>query len=127
MKIKAVIFDMFETLITHYQCPLYFGAQMAADVGIPEENFQALWRPTEDDRTIGKLSVEEVVEMILRKNECYSEQLVKRIVEKRIAVKEECFQNLHPEIIPMLSELKKRGLAVGLISNSFADVWIFCP
>lgn len=121
MKIKAVIFDMFETLITHYQCPLYFGAQMAADVGIPEENFQALWRPTEDDRTIGKLSVEEVVEMILRKNECYSEQLVKRIVEKRIAVKEECFQNLHPEILPMLSELKKRGLAVGLISNCYSE------
>ncbi len=34
---QAVIFDMFETLITHYQSPLYFGAQMAMDAGIPED------------------------------------------------------------------------------------------
>lgn len=46
---------MFETLITHYNCPLYFGAHMAADAGIPEKNFQALWRPTESDRSIGRI------------------------------------------------------------------------
>lgn len=34
---KAVIFDMYETLITHYHCPLYFSAEMAADA------VQAVW------------------------------------------------------------------------------------
>ena len=38
--IKAVIFDMYETLITLFDSPLYFGTQMAADAGIPEEKFQ---------------------------------------------------------------------------------------
>ena len=107
---KAVIFDMFETLITHYQCPLYFRAQMAEDAGISEEKFQALWRPTEHDRTIGKMSFEDVVEKILRENNCYSEKLMKKIVERRVATKEECFRHLHPEIIPMLSKLKERGM-----------------
>ena len=37
--IRAVIFDMFETLITHYNSPLYFGKQMAEDAGIPENRF----------------------------------------------------------------------------------------
>ena len=32
--IKAVIFDMYETLITQYGGPVYFRAQMAADAGI---------------------------------------------------------------------------------------------
>lgn len=50
---RAVIFDMFETLITHYESPLYFGKQIAYNLGIPEKNFQELWRPGEDDRTIG--------------------------------------------------------------------------
>ena len=40
--IQAVIFDMYETLITHYRSPLYFGAQMAADAGITEEAFQVI-------------------------------------------------------------------------------------
>jgi putative hydrolase of the HAD superfamily len=77
---RAVIFDMFETLITHYQSPLYFGTQMAEDAGIPEEKFQSLWRPTEYERTIGKLTFEKVLEIILRKNHCYSDMLLQKSV-----------------------------------------------
>lgn len=118
---RAVIFDMFETLITHYNSPLYFGTQMAGDAGIPEEKFQVLWRPTEYERTIGKLTLEKTLEIILRENDCYSETLLKKIIEKRIAAKEECFKHLHSEIITMLSALKKRGFLIGLISNCFSE------
>lgn len=118
---RAVIFDMFETLITHYNSSLYFGAQMAEDAGIPEVKFQSLWRPTEQERTLGKLTFEEVLEIILRENHCHSETLLKKITEKRIAAKEECFKHLHSEIIPMLSTLKKEGLLIGLISNCFSE------
>ena len=119
--IRAVIFDMFETLITHYNSPLYFGTQMAEDAGIRVDKFQTLWRPTEQERTIGKLTLEEVLEMILRENHCYSDTLLKEIVEKRIAAKEECFRHLHSEIIPMLSTLKERGFLIGIISNCFSE------
>lgn len=119
--IKAVIFDMFETLITHYHTPLYFGAQMAKDAGIPEDKFQSLWRPTEHERTIGKLTFEKTLESILRENYCYSEALLKKIVDKRIVAKEACFSHLHPEIIPMLTALKEKGLLIGLISNCFSE------
>ena len=119
--IKAVIFDMFETLITHYESPLYFGAQMAADAGIPLERFQSLWRSTEYDRSIGKVTVDEVVEMILRENNCYSDARVQELVGKRIQAKEECFHHLHVEIIPMLRSLKEQGIKIGLISNCFSE------
>ncbi len=119
--IRAIIFDMYETLITHYQSPLYFGAQMAEDAGIPADRFQALWSPTEHKRSIGELTLEEVLEMILRENHCYSETLLKKMVEKRLAAKEECFRQLHSEIIAMLSTLKKSGILVGLISNCFSE------
>ena len=119
--IRAVIFDMYETLITHYNSPLYFSKQMAEDAGISEANFQTLWHPTEDDRTVGKLTLEEVIEYILRVNECYSEETFKKIIEKRTAAKEECFKHMHPEIIPMLSALKDKGYLVGLISNCFSE------
>ena len=69
--IKAVIFDMYETLITHYNSPLYFGAEMARDAGIPKEKFYHLWRGLDFERTIGKLSLEKLLERILRENSCY--------------------------------------------------------
>jgi len=119
--IRAVIFDMYETLITHYKSPLYFGAEMAKDAGIPKEDFYHLWRGLDYERTIGKLTLEELLEQILRENDCYSKALLNKLVAKRVATKEECFKYLHTEIVPMLTQLKERGLLVGLISNCYAE------
>ena len=118
---RAVIFDMYETLITHFNTPLYFGAQMAEEAGIPIEKFLPLWRSTEDDRTVGKLALEEVLSMILKENHCYSEALVNKMAEKRTATKVELFKHLHSEIIPMLQALKEKGILIGLISNCYFE------
>lgn len=73
--IKAVIFDMYETLITQYGGPVYFRAQMAADAGIDPVLFDALWIPSENDRTIGKQTLEETIEQILRQTGKYSKEI----------------------------------------------------
>ncbi len=119
--VKAVIFDMYETLITLYESPLYFGTQMAVDAGIEEKKFQEIWRAAESDRTIGKITLEELLEKILKANDCYSEAKMNFIVNKRIRTKEEAFEHFHQEIIPMLKALKKKGIRIGLISNCFSE------
>lgn len=119
--IKAVIFDMFETLVTLYEGPLYFGAQIAVDAQIPEDKFQELWKPSEKDRTVGNISLEEILETILRENHCYSENMLSTIVEKRVQSKKEAFNHLHKEIIPMLTSLKEKGILIGLITNCFSE------
>lgn len=118
--IKAVIFDMFETLVTLFDSPLYFGLQIAQDLGIPENIFQELWRHTDHDRTIGKISLEDALEDIMRKNECYSRDLLNLVVQKRIDTKNECFEHLNGEIIPMLRILKEKQIKIGLISLNYS-------
>lgn len=119
--IKAVIFDMYETLITHFQSPLYFGTQIAVDAGIPENKFLEMWETTSKDRTIGKMTLEEALETILKKNNCFSDELLNQIVQKRIKTKAALFQHMHEEILPLLSDLKKKGILMGLISNCFSE------
>ena len=119
--IRAVIFDMFETLVTFFESPLYFGAQIAKDAGIPVEKFNALWRPTEHARSIGEMTLEQTLEMILRENDCYSETLLQDIVTKRVASKQDCFRRIHPDIIPMLAKIKEKGILIGLISNCYSE------
>lgn len=119
--VKAVIFDMYETLITLYESPPYFGSHMASDAGIEEERFQAIWRGAETDRTVGNITLEEIVEQILKANGCYSETVMRRIVNKRIRSREEVFEHLHKDIIPMLRALKEKGVLIGLISNCFSE------
>ncbi|MBR4960991.1 MAG: HAD-IA family hydrolase [Clostridia bacterium] len=119
--IKAVIFDMFETLITHYRSPLYFGRQIAAEVGIEEAVFRDVWDTTDHARTLGKTTLEETIELVLKKNGRYSETLYSSIIRKRKETKTECFRHLHPEILPMLDALRASGRKIGLITNCYLE------
>lgn len=120
---KAVIFDMYETLITHYNCPLYFGGEMAADAGVTREEFFRVWRNDKYEwmRTVGKMTLEELLTITLKDVGNYSQELVEKLAAKRVATKIECFNHLHTQIVPMLEELKKQGLKIGLISNCYFE------
>lgn len=119
--IKAVIYDMFETLITHYESFLYFARDIAIDANIPVEEFVPLWLQSEDARTLGYLSFEDALESILLEYDCYSEELVEKIYKKRIQCKYDCFDHLHPQIIPMLDKLKEKKIKIGLITNCYLE------
>ncbi len=121
MMIKAVVFDMYETLITHYRTPLYFSEAMAADAGVDTERFRNTWRSLENDRTIGRITFEQTIECILRENNAYSEEMLKLISKKRRQTKDRCFETMHEGIIPMLEALKAKGIKIGLISNCFSE------
>ena len=58
--VKAVIFDMFETLISYHTSPVYFGTQMAMDAGVPVQEFLTKWRATDYDRTAQMLGMKAV-------------------------------------------------------------------
>ena len=119
--IGAVIFDMFETLITHYRTPLYFSEEMAKDAGVDVDAFREYWRSTEPLRTVGELTFDKVIENILIKNNAYNENTLNAIVAKRIETKKQCIASMHSGIIPMLDKLKSKGVKIGLISNCFSE------
>ena len=119
--IKAVIFDMFETLVTHFESPVYMAKQISNDIGITEQKFREIWDTTDDDRTLGKRTLEEVIEESLRVNGCYSAELFDKIISKRKMSKIECFKHIHPQIIPMLMQLKELNIKIGLITNCYFE------
>ena len=119
--IKAIIFDMFETLVTHYQSPLYMAKQICADIGISEAKFREIWNTTDADRTLGKKTFEEVIQEILRVNNRYSRELFELIAEKRKQSKIECFLHLHSEITPLFNFIKQMDIKIGLITNCYFE------
>ena len=119
--IKAVIFDMFETLVTHYESPVYMAKQISRDIGISESKFREIWDTSDDDRTMGKRSFEDVIDEILRVNNCYSVDLFEKVVAKRKQSKEECFEHIHPDILPLFSKLKEKNIKIGLIKNCYFE------
>lgn len=121
LRYRAVIFDMYETLVTQLQSPLYYGTQMAQDMGLAPEVFLPGWRKTEEARATGRATFEEVVETLMQEHDVYTPELYRKVVNRRLAVQADCFMHLHPQILPMLSGLREQGLKIGLITNCFSE------
>lgn len=119
--IKAIIFDMFETLVTHYKAPLYFGSEIANDLDINTSDFLKIWNEYEEERTIGKVDLESVLSDILVRYNKYSLDAINFVTQKRIESKQRCFENISKEIFIMFDILKKNEIKIGLISNCFSE------
>lgn len=119
--IKAVIFDMYETLITLWASKPYFRREMVEDMGVSVEAMSPYWDETEDGRSIGEYTFEEAVAMMLKKLNIYSDELLKKMSKSRHDAKAEAFNHIHPGIIPMLEEIHQRGYKIGLVSNCFSE------
>lgn len=119
--IKAVIFDMFETLASLFEGRCYFSEDMAGDLGIPEKEFKTAWHKTEEGRTTGKCTVAEAVEIVLKEVGAYSEEGVRLVTGRRMQNLEDTFSADLSESLVMLRRLKKEGYLIGLISNCYSD------
>jgi len=119
--VKAVIFDMFETLVTLFTEKTYFGEDAAEDVGIDPQVYRKAWHTTEYDRSTGKQTIAEGIAETLKLVGVYSEEKVRDIVAKRLAALSDTFNSIPDDSVSLLQELKNRGIKVGLITNTFSD------
>ena len=118
---KAVIFDMFETLVTLFEGKTYFGENIAADTGADPVQFRKEWNAIEKDRSIGTYTIEEGLTIVFKKLGMYTEEKVKLAASKRIAALDDTFSNIPAESIQLLKALKAEGIRIGLITNTFND------
>ncbi|MCR5685551.1 MAG: HAD-IA family hydrolase [Lachnospiraceae bacterium] len=119
--IKAVIFDMFETLVSLFKGKTYFGEDIAADMGVTPEVFRGPWHATEDRRTLGKMTIEEGIAEALRSIGLYSEDNVRKIAQKRRNALNDTFSMIPEDSDRLLQSLHDKGIRTGLISNCFSD------
>ena len=119
--IKAVIFDMFETLVSLFEGRTYFGENIAADVGADPKLFRKEWHAIEDARSTGKYTIEEGLEIVLKRLGLYSEEKVKRAAEKRLEALGDTFSAIPEASLQLLKDLKARGIQTGRITNTFSD------
>lgn len=118
---KAVIFDMFETLVTLHKVPRYFGRNIAADLGADIDEFYPLWHETEEARSKGKMDFLESLHWIGERMHYAYPERIPEVVEKRYAFKRDSLNLAEERMVALLCELKKRGYKVGLISNCFKE------
>ena len=121
-KCKAVLFDLFETLVTEWGHKKYTKREMCADLGVDKEAFDPYWEEKEQARYLGDIdfegSIEYACEACGRRIDKATMELV---ADKRRTTKSECFSYVLPEVLELLRTLRKMGLKTAIVSNCSAE------
>jgi putative hydrolase of the HAD superfamily len=121
--IRAVLFDLFDTLL-YLNAPVLAGARrgMALHAGVDPDIWAALWRENVRDRMLGRLGrLEDELRTMLRQVGMMdpSPALLRNLAEREVAGWASAV-TLYPETLPTLTALQVRRLKVGLVSNCSA-------
>ena len=115
---RAVIFDLFETLITDWGHEKYTKRKMSDDLCIPFSAFSQVWEQLHLQQYRGGITFEDSIRYVCR--QCgvpAEEETIRHMTELRKKTKAACFDCLHPDILPMLRSLRERGYKLCLLSN----------
>ncbi len=133
--IRAVIFDMFETLVSLFIGRTYFSENIREDLqnaGVSLDEFRGAWHKTEIGRSRGEYTLGEGLAESLRMigyggdatkpyDEAKIEEAVELVTRKRLEALGDTFSNIPDATVNLLRDLKERGYKIGLISNCFSD------
>ena len=124
MEYKAVIFDLFETLITEWGHKKYTKREMCSDLGVEKEIFDTYWEEKEEERYLGNIDFRDSLLYVCEKTgKQVEESTLSEILDKRIETKSQCFEFVDPDVYRLLEELKSAGFRLAIVSNcSMEDV-----
>jgi len=117
--IRAVFFDLYETLITEWENGKRKTTHSIEQLGIPEDIFKKEWSDRIERRMDGTFeNYQSVLKDILQSLKMPIDEKVLKLVELgRIKAKSIPFQDINQSILDALSLLKEIGVRIGLISN----------
>ncbi|QHT61462.1 HAD-IA family hydrolase [Paenibacillus lycopersici] len=122
MAIRAVFFDLFETLVTEFAD----GRRLSNRrydyeklLGLTEKQFKGEWKLRQERRMNGTFAAfPDVIRDIAAANRLsVEEDAIEMLHQGRLNEKRIPFREIRPDIIALLEALRERGLTIGLISN----------
>lgn len=129
--IEAVLFDLFETLITESGLAPTRASSLAAALGVDETRYRAEWKARRPLVVLGQMSfaaaLTEICEIVTGRADALA---IERIREQRVREKAKAYGRIDNEVTALVSDLASRGVRLGVVSNGFAEdvlAWSTCP
>jgi putative hydrolase of the HAD superfamily len=126
--IAAVLFDLFETLITESRTQPPGVSAFAPELGCEREAFRRQWKVYRPEVVVGRSSFRQALaEIATALGRQPEEATLHRMWRDRIRTKAEPFDQIEPEVLAMVSALRSRGLRLGVVSNCFPEDVVAWP
>lgn len=129
MKVKAIIFDLFGTLVDDFGKWIgQMQSELIASLAVPSEQFIELWRQTSEMRTIGAFqTVEASIDYVcgLMGTQFTAEQMAEAVEIRLQNIRRAL--NPRPDVLETLGQLKNNSYKIGLLSNCSIEIPILWP
>jgi FMN phosphatase YigB (HAD superfamily) len=128
--INAVLFDLFETLITESRARPTRASSLGAKLGLEPEAFRVQWRSRRPRVILGQLSFAEALcEVCESLSGRVDRTAIRHICEQRARDKAAVFEHISDNVAALMAELSNRDVRLGVISNCFEEdvlAWPAC-
>lgn len=120
--INAVLFDLFETLITESHLEPTRASTLGPALGLEREPYRREWTARRPRVVVGKLSfAEALTEACKALSGTVNKAAVQDICQQRIREKEPAYSAIDHQIVTLITELVRRDVRLGVISNGFKE------
>jgi putative hydrolase of the HAD superfamily len=120
--VKAVLFDLFETLITESGTPPPGVSSLAAGLGCERDAFRRQWKALRPAVMVGRLSFRQALSDITTSLGSPAEEVtLQHLCEERVRTKAEHFDQIEHQVLMTIDCLRSRGIRLGVVSNSLAE------
>ena len=126
---QAVIFDLYETLITEFDPNWQPRPNLAERLDLPEAAFNAAWKHKFEARMTGHLSTFAAVlrDITFELGQMPNEAIIAQLRQERIQEKAIHFRQIDPAILQMLGRLRVQPIKLGLITNAAPEEVVAWP
>jgi HAD superfamily hydrolase (TIGR01509 family) len=129
--IKAILFDLFETLITESRLQPTRASRLGETLGCEPEAFRVAWKARRPRIVLGQLSfAEALTEISTSLAGIVDPAAIERACEQRIREKAAAYAQIDDEVAALVADLRGCGLGLAVISNCFKEdvlEWSTCP
>src|SRR5919112_2830023 len=120
--VRAVLFDLFETLITESRTRPPGVSSLASELGCEREAFRRHWKALRPTVLIGRLSFRQALKDITtRLGNPAQDARLQHLCDERVRTKAQPFEEIEQPLLAMLDYLRSRDIRLGVVSNCFAE------
>jgi FMN phosphatase YigB (HAD superfamily) len=120
--VKAVIFDLYETLVTQSGTAVPRGGALGESLGLDPTAYRREWKQLRPRILRGELTFQQALREIVRRLEAgIPVDLIQRASDERIRANTRVFEKVDPAIVALTRDLQQRGVRLATMSNCMAE------
>ena len=125
---KAVVFDLYETLVTESGAAIRNAGALGESFGLDAKAYRREWKQLRPRVLCGQLTFQAALtEVGERLGVAIPLDLVRHASDERARAKATIFRRIDPALVALMCDLRERGLQLAVVSNCMAEDVVAWP